>query len=382
MTGAVRPRDAALDGLRGFAALAVVWAHAVVGFELLPASPLGGMGVLVFFVLSGYLIARIVSQGFGAPRFYTAFVRRRVVRLAPAIVAFAILGPAALVATGHLEPASAAVQGLMVLTQTTAFGVVGQAPVHQTLLHTWSLTVEWTFYFLFPVCFSVLARRVRTPLMLARAAALSALILYLAGLLLDPRSFYFLPVANLGVMMLGAGLGLAHHAGWTGPERLRLGIWPGGGLAMLVILVFLPGYPIGWGYKIAVLPAAALASALVINGCVAGHTVRRLLSARFFTLVGVRAYSLYIWHTVVFWLTWLAIGSASWGTAALACCALMPVVELSYRLLEVPVLRRGGVRALVPVAREASHQHTGERVAPMTGPVSYTHLTLPTSDLV
>jgi peptidoglycan/LPS O-acetylase OafA/YrhL len=46
---------------------------------------------------------------------------------------------------------------------------------------------------------------------------------------------------------------------------------------------------------------------------------------------------------LVLWLTWVTTGSASWATAALACCAIVAVVEVSYRLLEVPAL--GKVRS-------------------------------------
>nr|NLI50950.1 acyltransferase [Propionibacterium sp.] len=347
MDAATRARNASLDGLRGVAALAVLWSHLVVHLGLMPIPPLGGMGVLVFFVLSGYLIARIVAKRAAEPGAYRAFLRRRFVRLAPAITVLSVAGALILILTHAAEPRWAAQQGLLALTQTTAFASGAGVAVHPVLAPTWSLTVEWVFYLLFPAVLLALVRRGRRLLTVARDSALVAAGLYASGLLLDPMAFYHLPVANLAVMLLGAALGLAHHSGWSGPDRFRTGPWPWAGAAVIAIFIFLPGYPLGWGYKLSVLPATALAAALVINGAVSGHPVGRVLATKSLVAVGVRAYSLYLWHMSVLWLTWLGTGSGSWWTAALACALLVPVVELSYRLLEVPVLRAGS-NALQP----------------------------------
>ena len=257
----------------------MVWAHVVEHLGLMPIPPLGGMGVLVFFVLSGYLIARIVARRAESPNAYRRFLRRRSVRLGPAIVALGVVGPVLLVLAGGMPVRTAAVEGALALTQTTAFATAGGVPVHPVLAPTWSLTVEWVFYLLFPAAFFALIRRGRRVLTLARDTAVAAGVLYLVGLLLGPMAFYHLPVANLGVMLLGAALGLGHHVGWRGPERLRPGIWPGGGAALILILVFLPGSPLSWARKLAVLPTTGVAAALVINGCVAGHPVQRLESS-------------------------------------------------------------------------------------------------------
>lgn len=348
VTGGHRRRNASLDGLRGVAALAVVWAHVVEHLKLLPVHPLGGMGVLVFFVLSGYLIARIVAGRVDTPDAYRRFLRRRALRLGPAILALAILGPVVLVTMGAYTIRTAGLYGLFALTQSTAFANAAGVPVHPILAPTWSLTVEWTFYLLFPACYVAYAGRGRAVISVARDMAVAAGAIYLSSLLIpSPLAYYHLPAANLSVMLVGAALGLAHHAGWTGPERLRLGIWPTGGAAMIGILTFLPGSNEAWDYRLAVLPSTAAASALVINGCIAGHPIQRLLASRWLRLVGIRAYSLYLWHMSVLWITWRVLGVASWTTAAVACAILIPVVEISFRFLELPVLS-GGADALLP----------------------------------
>ena len=338
-------RNIALDGLRGVAALAVLWSHLIVHLGLMPVPPLGGMGVLVFFALSGYLIARIVVRRASRQGAYRAFLRRRAVRLGPVILAVSVFGPLLLVATHSAEPRSALAQGFVALTQTTACATVLGLDVHPVLAPTWSLTVEWTFYLLFPGAVLLLLRRGRSLLALARAAALSAAVLYASALLLEPKAFYLLPLANLAPMMLGAALGLAHEAGWVGPERIRRGPWPWAAAIIIVAFVFLPGYPLGWGYKLSVFPATAVSTVVIISACVAGHPIGRVLGSRALSTVGVRAYSLYLWHMAVLWTSWFVTQSATWATAGIACLALVPGVEVSYRAREGPVLG-GGSSAL------------------------------------
>ena len=95
-------RNQALDGIRGFAALAVLFAHFVVFMGLLPYQPLGAMGVLMFFALSGYLIGGMCWRAPPTLSAYRAFLKRRVVRLAPVVLALVTLGGPALVLVGRL----------------------------------------------------------------------------------------------------------------------------------------------------------------------------------------------------------------------------------------------------------------------------------------
>ena len=65
----------------------------------------------------------------------------------------------------------------------------------------------------------------------------------------------------------------------------------------------------------------------------------RLLGKRFLTAVGLRAYSVYIWHMPVFWLTWTHL--PAWSApmrCAVAVALLVPIVWVSFRLLEQPWL--------------------------------------------
>ncbi|MBM6405969.1 acyltransferase [Phycicoccus sp. CSK15P-2] len=341
-------RDSALDGLRGFAALAVSSSHLAVYFGLLPFPPLGAIGVLVFFVLSGYLIATICWRSAPTARSYALFLRRRVVRLTPVVLALVLVGGPALVLWGGLDPGEVVRDGAATLFQVTALTALVVDDQVAAFNPTWSLTVEWVFYLVFPVVLIGLRRRGDTPREAARVLAGAAAVLYAVGLFLPVKAFYLLPVANLGVLFAGAALATWHLArerdepSDTGRTAMAMG--------MLAVFVVLPGYTLGWGWKAVILPAVTLATLVVVHGCRTGSLPTRGLAVRPFVVVGVRAYSLYLWHLPVMWIVWVQLpGLGGWEKAGVSVLVLAAVVTASFELLERPVLR-GRVRDRVPLA--------------------------------
>ncbi|NHA69154.1 acyltransferase family protein [Phycicoccus flavus] len=340
-----RTRNAAMDGLRGFAALAVVSAHMAIHLGLLPYPPLGIMGVIVFFVLSGYLIAGICWDLEPTMSAWRIFVRRRIVRLAPALFGLVVVGGSLLIAFGQHPVREVVRGGLMAVTQTTAFFYAADVPPSVAFLPTWSLTVEWTFYLLFPLALVTLRRRGVDPERAVPLFAGTAVALYGAGLALPFAGFYLLPVANLGVLLAGATLSTwhrTHREPWAvDPARTSMA------LVLLGIFVLLPGYPLSWGWKLSVLPGATIATLVVLHGCWAGNSAARKLAARPLRAVGRRAYSLYLWHLPVLWLVWVnSRGVSPWIQAGLVVAGTAMATMLSFVFLERPVLaHRPGVRA-------------------------------------
>lgn len=338
-------RNHALDGIRGFASLAVLSAHFVVYMGLLPYTPLGAMGVIMFFVLSGYLIAQVCWRSATTWAGYRAFVRRRVRRLAPVAIALCVVGGPVLTVAGDVSAERVARDAGIALMQMTAFASAFGVDTIEPFRPTWSLTVEWTFYLGFPLVLMAMRRSGAVERRIARRLAAIAISLYAVGLFLPPAAFYLLPVANLGVLFAGAALAVWHLEHGDGsrvvdPARTWMA------LLMLSILTVLPGYTLGWAWKAAILPAATVCTLAVIHGCRTAGSPSRALAVAPLRAVGLRAYSLYLWHVPIMWVVWFNMPGSSAGTRALVAVGVIGVVvPLSFELLERPVLRtRNGPR--------------------------------------
>lgn len=337
-----RCRGEALDGLRGIAALGVVLSHTILFFGLLGVAPHGGVGVVVFFTLSGYLISTLCWRRPPSITAYRAFVRRRVVRLGPVLLAMlAVTGPlfvvAGIPARDVLRSAGIAlVQGTGV---AIAAGVEVVLPIHPT----WSLGVEWVFYLAFPAALAILRTLGAPPPRVVFGLVGSAAALFSAGLWLSPTAFYYLPVANVGVLLLGAALATWHHhrPTATGPDPA----WSMAGLVVILGLLVLPNAGVDAVWELGMLPALTAASLLVIQGCRTTTLTSRILAGGPLPAVGRRAYSLYLWHLPVMWLvSSAASGWAGPARAGLALAVVAIVVAVSYHVIERPVLTGHGVR--------------------------------------
>ena len=337
-----RTRDASLDGIRGIAALAVLVEHAILFTGVLPYAPLGNMGVLIFFALSGYLIAGICWRAAPTWAAYRVFLTRRVVRLGPVMLALVLAGGAALVFSAGFAAGDVATDGVIVLSQGTAFAMASGVDIVQPFQPTWSLTVEWAFYLTFPLTVMALRRLTFTAQQVARLLAGTSVAFYLLGLALPPAKFYWLPVANLGVLFAGAALAVWHQAApletrVSRPDPARTVM----AMAMLAILFLLPGQVVhSLGWKAAVFPAVVACALTVIHGCWAGDGASRLLARGPLHHVGVRAYSLYLWHLPVMWIVWVNMPESVPIVRFAAVVAMIVVVVVaSFEILERPVMR-------------------------------------------
>src|SRR5215467_6464469 len=143
-----------VDYLRAIAVVSVVGFHyAIPGFS-------GGfVGVDIFFVISGYLISRLIWSGIETNTFsFLAFYERRARRLLPAL--YAVL-PITGVAAWFLAPPDdyrmffgSAVSTLLFSSNIYFWlqtGYFDLPSIGKVLIHTWSLSVEEQFYFMFPL---------------------------------------------------------------------------------------------------------------------------------------------------------------------------------------------------------------------------------------
>lgn len=131
----------AMDGLRAIAVLMVIGFHSrVPGFE-------GGfIGVDIFFVLSGYLISRVLTENPDLARFYVRRARRLIPALALMLTAYVAIAP-------FIDPTYPHARDTLLSFFYLSDYAVAFWDIPKYLRHTWSLSVEEHFYLLWPLIF-------------------------------------------------------------------------------------------------------------------------------------------------------------------------------------------------------------------------------------
>jgi peptidoglycan/LPS O-acetylase OafA/YrhL len=196
-----------LDGLRGFAALSVVFAHyigeAAGGLHHLQ---IGWLGVNTFFVLSGFLIGGIILDQSHEAGFFRSFYFRRVTRIFPIyFLVFLSVIFLAYLTRGHAwsdQPFSAAVYA----TFTTNFAHVFQGLGSVWLRPTWTLAVEEQFYFLLPLLIVFTPKRYLLPVL----AGLWLMALFCRVLLMhiNPTAAWELLPCRMDLLLAGVALAI------------------------------------------------------------------------------------------------------------------------------------------------------------------------------
>lgn len=305
----------ALDGLRGVAVLLVVVFHVSSGSAFISG---GIVGVTAFFVLSGFLITALLLQerdagGIG----FAGFYKRRAYRLFPALaLMLAVIGPYAL-ATDNISLGSFAA---VVFYSANWAAVNGQSL--GMLSHTWSLATEEQFYLIWPTALLLLCRVPRGVLLALGAG----LVLAMTGAL----------GAMVGVVAMLAGAALAAHLhDRPAPTPVSPVVVPG----LLVALLGLGMLELD--PTVTVLAVTAVTTGLLY--AIATGATAHGLAGTWLRVVGQRSYGLYLWH-----LPLLVIGTdigrefglAFWPSVFLTLPVIALVVEMSWRFVEVPMLRR------------------------------------------
>ncbi|NBC97078.1 MAG: acyltransferase family protein [Deinococcus-Thermus bacterium] len=340
-----------IDGLRALAVVPVVLYHA-------PGEFLTGgfVGVDVFFVISGYLITRILLRELAVGRFSLLdFYERRARRILPALVAvlvfttvvsFFVLLPAEFRNFGQsLGATMLFVSNFFFWSESNYFAGAAE---FRPLLHTWSLAVEEQFYILHPLLLAGLfyVSKVRAVLLFTGIIVLSFIASLWAVANYPSAAFYLLPFR---AWELGVGALLAFHAvPKIGDPRLReiAGIV---GLALVAYAVVAFDSTTPFPGAAALLPC--LGAALLIHaGSSGGCAASRLLALPPLVAVGLISYSLYLWHWPVFVLQslYLMREPTAWeGAAAIAFAVAMSV--LSWRYVEQPFRRRRIAAGRAPI---------------------------------
>ena len=350
----------AIDGLRAIAVMAVIFYH--LGFDWIPG---GFLGVDLFFVISGYVITRLLldsierSGGLDLRAFYLARLRR----LLPALI-FMLVTTA--IAVGIWAPDTIKrflIDTPFALTGSMNWWLVGrhldyfEAIGRPSLLqHTWSLAVEAQFYLIWPLILLLILKffgKKRISIVALAIAAISGITLMLVSFSLDASNAATVSHVYFGTdtHSIGLFLGAALAVSWI-PQNFKTevskkaqdfidGIGVFGFIGILATFLLIDENNPAL-YKIA-FPLAGIFAAAIITSIV--HPASRfapLLQNQVLLWIGERSYAIYLWHWVIFQVTRpeVDLAGASWAMYSLRILIVFALADISLRFVELPV-RRG-----------------------------------------
>jgi len=329
------------------------------GFTWIPG---GFLGVDLFFVISGYVITRLLldsiqrSGGLDLRAFYKARIRRLfpplVFMIFVTIIYISIWAPETM--RRFISDSPFALLGGMnwwlVFRQTDYFDTISRPPLLQ---HTWSLGVEAQFYLIWPLILLLVLRqfgKAKIPGAALIIAAFSGIALLLVSYEVDAANTSQVSHVYFGTdtHSIGLFLGAALAVSWV-PQNLQeqvnrraqdfidgIGVIGFVGLLGVFLLVNESDPTL---YKLA-FPLAGIFGCAILTSIV--HPASRfapILSSRVAVWIGERSYAIYLWHWVVFQVTRPAVDleGSTWALYALRILVVFALADISLRLVELPV---------------------------------------------
>jgi len=347
----------AIDGLRAVAVIAVMLYH--LGFTWIPG---GFLGVDLFFVISGYVITRLLldsiqrSGGLDLRAFYVARIRRLLPPLVFMIIVTTII-------VGFWAPDTmrrflgdtpfALFGGMnwwLVFRHTDYFEAIGRPPLLQ---HTWSLGVEAQFYLVWPLILLLVLRyfgRNKISSAALLIAAISGITLFFVSLQVDAANSSQVSHVYFGTdtHSIGLFLGSALAVRWI-PQNLKLavsrkaqdfidGIGVVGFLGIIATFLFIDESDPTL-YKIAFPLVGVLGCAIITSIVHPASRFAPILSSRPFVWIGERSYAIYLWHWVIFQITRpeYDLEGSTWALYALRILIVFALADISLRFVELPI---------------------------------------------
>lgn len=353
----------AIDGLRALAVIAVMFYH--LGFSWIPG---GFLGVDLFFVISGYVITRMLldsiaqSGGLDLRGFYLARLRRLLpallFMLTTTIIAVGIWAPDTIKRLLVDTPfaLTGTINWWLVANEQDYFESIGRPPLLQ---HTWSLAVEAQFYLVWPLILYFILKKFgkkHIPVAALFIAAASGIALLLVSFSIDAANASKVSHVYFGTdtHSIGLFLGAALAVSWI-PQNFRVelsrkgqnfidGIGVFGFIGILATFLLIDASNPAM-YKIA-FPLAGIFGAAIIASIV--HPASRfapVLQNKVLLWIGERSYAIYLWHWVIFQVTRPTVDLAgqAWALYSLRILIVFALADISLRYVELPI-RRGVIQ--------------------------------------
>ncbi len=336
------PYFAHIDGLRAVAVLMVVFFHAFP--SLLPG---GFIGVDVFFVISGFLITKIIIPDIQQNKFSVwTFFARRTLRIFPALMLVLItgwcIGWFALTSNEYSKYGKYMAGGAVFLDNFMFWRDAGYFDSkHDTkpLLHLWSLGVEEQFYLVWPWLLLAFARtRYLIQCTLLLVGLSFAYNIYLSST--NPIGDFYSPVTRFWELGSGAVLALIMHqsgSNWKTLLSKNLTLW----LSMLGLIVLFTG--MFWIDSSVAFPGywsglPVLATLLLIVFGAGKHWISGGLQHPLMVHIGLISFPVYLWHWPLLSFARIFNGStpSAWIRIEMVLLAFV-LAEMTYRFIEKPI---------------------------------------------
>ena len=343
-------RLASLDGLRGVAALFVLFSHlSNQGLSIHPAlnfSGSGKYGVFLFFVLSAFLLSRQSfqkpSDQFCSGRLWLRYALRRVLRIFPLYIFV-------LVCTAVLDNVFRADFVISLSWDELGRHLILQ----QGKSIFWTIPVEFKYYIMLPVVVFVLHGFVRGRVWLGTACVLMALVAVewmwpasrsaMNGIALGPY---------LSIFFFGTLTALVHVRLQALESRIMRYGWMLEVVAFMAFAAVLTTVPHWWnaltGNSIAsshfhrsYILYGLLWSVFILTHLHGRGLFRWILSSRPMRMIGAVSFSMYLWHRPIILLVEKHVPTTNAAKAAIILAATLMISLISYRLIELPFLQLG-----------------------------------------
>jgi len=281
-----------INGLRAIAVSGVVL------FHFNPSWLPGGFsGVDVFFVISGFLMTGLIFRGlstnhFSILKFYISRANRIIPALAVLCITLLIFGWYCLLPNEYTTLKKHIIGSISFFSNFVYWGESGyfDASSHEKwLLHTWSLSVEWQFYIIYPVVMTIMTKFI-TLENIKRTILITTILGFIFSLLSSYQwqsASYFLLPSRVWEMMIG-GVAYLYPIETNSQKRKIIELL---GLILIGLSYLLISKDTYWPGYMSLIPVIGTTLVLLAN-----QEKRSLVNNWLLQKIGLSSYSIYLWH--------------------------------------------------------------------------------------